>query len=113
IGLNVNQRHFDDSIRNKATSIFGILQQDVKLIKLLEDVCSHIETEYLLLRSSKFQDLKNSYLGNLYRFGKMGRYRQNGEEVYGRIVDVMDTGQLVMETNNILTRYNFKEIEFL
>lgn len=113
IGLNVNQRIFDESIKASATSISRILQQDVNLIKLLEDVCGHIEKEYLLLRSGKFSDLKAGYINNLYRFGKLGRYRQNGEEIVGKIVDVMDAGQLIMEANDMTKSYNFKEIEFL
>ena len=113
IGLNVNQVSFDDSIRNKAISISQILQRNVDLIKLLKDVCSHIEKEYLLLRSGRFLDLKRRYIKKLYRFGKLKPYRQNGEEIIGEIVDVKDIGLLVIKINNVIETFNFKEIEYL
>jgi BirA family biotin operon repressor/biotin-[acetyl-CoA-carboxylase] ligase len=113
IGLNVNQQSFADPIKNVASSISLILQEDVNLIKLLEEVCSHIEGQYLFLKAGMFDELKASYLNNLYRFGRQERYRQNGEEISGTIVDVMDSGQLKMEINGAIFQYNFKEVEFL
>jgi BirA family biotin operon repressor/biotin-[acetyl-CoA-carboxylase] ligase len=113
IGLNVNQKHFGEALEMKASSIHRILQRDVDLIKLLGEICSHIEKEYLLLRTEKNLELKNVYINNLYRFDQLARYRQNGEVFLGRLIDVSDAGQLILNVNNENFRYNFKEIEFL
>jgi BirA family biotin operon repressor/biotin-[acetyl-CoA-carboxylase] ligase len=112
IGINVNQQTFDGALNNRAGSIYQILHEDVNLISLLAEICSHIEAGYLKLKSGGYHTLRNDYLNFLYRFGVKAKYRQNGEIFEGRIVDVSDQGFLSLETEKGLMTYNFKEIEF-
>ena len=113
IGINVNQRNFSTELTEKATSVYQFLQHDVNLIKLLDELCSQIEQQYLILRAGNYTYLKNVYVSNLYRYRQPGLFRQNGETFEGMVVDVTDTGQLVLKVDNGLRYYNFKEIEFL
>ncbi|RQO67955.1 biotin--[acetyl-CoA-carboxylase] ligase [Pedobacter sp. KBW06] len=113
IGINVNQLHFDPKQLKRATSLREILQQDVNLIELLAEICSHIEKQYLQLKAGNYSQLMEDYVNGLYKFNEPAAYRQNGEVIEGRIIEVTESGLLGVLTSGILKYYNFKEIEFL
>ena len=113
IGLNVNQKSFDPQISTVATSLSKILQEDVNLSQLLGEICSHLEAQYLKLKSNNSINLHRDYLANLYQFDQPGLYRHNGEIFEGKITDVTRQGSLVVSANGRLREYNFKEIEFV
>jgi BirA family biotin operon repressor/biotin-[acetyl-CoA-carboxylase] ligase len=113
IGINVNQKDFHPDLREKAISISLILQQDVNLNLLLAEICSHIESGYLMLRANGYKDLKLQYLQNLYKLEKTLNYKHGEEIKQGKIIDVTDQGLLAIEVAGKAHFYNFKEIEFL
>jgi BirA family biotin operon repressor/biotin-[acetyl-CoA-carboxylase] ligase len=113
IGVNVNQVLFSPEVQNRATSLRKILQRDVNLISLLAEICRHIEQQYLKLRQEKYRSLTADYLSGLYRFKESALYRQNGEVFEGQIVNVTDSGMLVIFTDGREVEFNFKEVEFL
>ncbi|AOM76592.1 biotin--[acetyl-CoA-carboxylase] ligase [Pedobacter steynii] len=113
IGINVNQLHFDSRKLKSATSLKEILQQDVNLIELLAEICSHIEKQYLQLKAGGYSQLKDDYVRGLYKFNEPAVYRQNGEVIEGRITEVTESGLLGILRAGELRHYNFKEIEFL
>jgi BirA family biotin operon repressor/biotin-[acetyl-CoA-carboxylase] ligase len=113
IGINVNQEVFEGGLEASAGSIFQILHRHVNLISLLTQICSHIEAGYLKLRSGNYPHLRSDYLNSLYRFNVKALYRQNGEIIEGKIIDVSDSGFLSIETGTEVRTYNFKEIEFI
>jgi BirA family biotin operon repressor/biotin-[acetyl-CoA-carboxylase] ligase len=113
IGLNVNQQFFSSELSTRATSIHRILQADVDLIKLLGEICSHIERSYLTLKAGNYADLKKCYLANLYNYDKDAWYKQGDQVFQGRITGVTDEGLLIILTNGTRQTYNFKEIQFI
>ena len=113
IGINVNQEVFENDLVTRAGSICQILQKNVDLIPLLAQICSHIEVAYLKLRAGKYLTIRKEYLDYLYRLNVSANYRQNGEIIKGKIIDVSDKGLLSMETEKGIMQYNFKEIEFV
>ena len=113
IGLNVNQQYFPAELKDKATSIYQILQEDVNLEMILAEICSLIESMYLQLRASNDTLIKDAYVSNLYRINKLASYRQNGEVFEGTIKGVSEGGLLSIDVDGKLATFNFKEIEFL
>ncbi len=113
IGLNVNQQVFSPEIQSRAISIQQILQADVNLVQLLAEICSHIEHGYLKLRRGNYPDLKSRYLANLYNFNIPAVYKHQGVQFEGRIIDVTDEGLLLVQQNDNVTKYNFKEIQYI
>lgn len=113
IGINVNQLIFDGGLLNAATSMRKILQRDVNLLELLGEICSHIECQYLKLRSGNLNELQHNYLEGLYRFNEKGFYRDTHHSFEGVITSVAPGGLLVIRSNGIEKQYNFKEVEFL
>lgn len=113
IGLNVNQQLFADELRQKATSIAQILQEDVNLDGLLSEICAELESQYLQLRAGHDTVLKQTYVDKLYKLNQPAAYRQNGEVFEGTIRGVNELGLLRLEREGQMAEYNFKEIEFL
>ncbi|WP_316816764.1 biotin--[acetyl-CoA-carboxylase] ligase [Pedobacter nyackensis] len=113
IGINVNQLNFDPALLNKATSMRKILQRDVNLLELLAEICSHIEGQYLKLKSGAFNKLQADYVKGLYRLNEKKLYRSNNETFEGVITNVAAGGFLIIESEGIEKQYNFKEVEFL
>ncbi|HEY0175131.1 MAG TPA: biotin--[acetyl-CoA-carboxylase] ligase [Pedobacter sp.] len=113
IGINVNQEVFEPGLEERAGSICQILHHHVNLISLLTQICSHIEAAYLKLRTGKYDNLREEYLNFLYRYNVKADYRQNGQIIEGKIIDVSPRGILSLETERGIMTYNFKEIEFV
>ena len=113
IGLNVNQSVFAPELENRATSMKGILQADVNLLAVLAEICSNIEKQYLRLKSGNYKELITDYVSGLYKFDTLSSYRQNGEIIEGKIIEVTEAGMLVILVEGEKKEYNFKEIEFL
>jgi len=113
IGINVNQEVFENDLVSRAGSICQILQKKVDLVSLLAQICSHIEVAYLKLKAGNYINLRQDYMNHLYRFNIKANYRQNGELIEGKIIDVSEKGILSMETERGVVAYNFKEIEFV
>lgn len=113
IGINVNQEVFETELQDRASSIYQILHRHVDLVTLLAEICSHIEAGYLKLKAGNYSGLRNEYLNYLYQYNVKANYRQNGEIMEGKIVDVSENGLLSLETIDGIKTYNFKEIEFI
>ena len=113
IGINVNQQFFPIELKDKATSLYQILQENVNLEMLLADLCTQIEVLYLQLKANKDTILRKAYVDKLYKINIAAHYRQNGEVFEGVIVGVSDSGLLSVIKNGLLMQYNFKEIEFI
>ena len=112
IGINVNQDSFDESASN-ATSIKQILHKDYDLRSLLSEICRHIEAYYLRLRAGEIDFVRNAYLNRLYWFKESKRFNADGGFFTGTIKGVADNGLLMIESNDIVTAYNLKQVAFL
>jgi len=113
IGINVNQLEFSPLLAEKATSLTQILQEDVNLVQLLAEICSHIERGYLRLKAGTDADLEEQYLKGLYKYDEFALYKQGDEVFEARITGVTAQGLLVLEKDGKLQQFNLKEIEFI
>ena len=105
IGLNVNQREFRSDAPNPV-SLWQIIHQETDREQLLDDVLSCLE-HYL------YQDIRQQYLQKLYRRKGFHPYRDKDETFMAEIVDVEDSGHLVLlDDSGRQRRYAFKEVQF-
>lgn len=110
IGLNVNQ--IDFSVPN-ATSIAEVCIQEFDLNEILETILLSLEKRYLQAKQGKVNQLSIEYKLRLYKYQSTHSFKGSGGTFIGRIVDVSKSGQLVIEVDDQLRSYNFKEVEFL
>ncbi|KYG78824.1 biotin--[acetyl-CoA-carboxylase] ligase [Roseivirga echinicomitans] len=109
MGININQQGVG---LEKATSLFEVTKSMNSLPELFEKLIESLEYYYLKLKSGKKEELKEEYLQHLFGFQKFRKYRT--EYLFnGKIIDVEETGRLVMETAKGVQSFDFKEVEFL
>ncbi len=107
IGINVNQLDFQFP---HASSIAEVNQKTIDLNIVLNTLCENLEKRYLALMNNHIAKLKIEYLNNLLGFNQELNYIKNGESIKGVIVDISSNGQLIMEHDDEVVFYNFKEI---
>jgi len=112
IGLNINQMIFSN---DWAISLKLASQKldDFRIEKLIEQLCECIEKYYLQLKNGHSDEQKKKYLERLFRFGEWHQYDQNGKRFLGKIIDVAETGHLIMKVGEELKMFDFKEISFV
>ena len=112
IGLNVNQRHFDDL--SNAISLKQIIGIEFPVEKVMEHICESLEARYLMLRSGYFKDLKKAYMSNLYGLNKLQSFIVDNKKLNGKIINVLRNGFLQIELiDGEIRDYDIKEIKFL
>ncbi len=111
IGLNVNQQVFEDAI--SATSLRRLLDKETDRISLLRMLLAMIERYYMLLKENKFELLHQTYIENLYQY-KISSFYRIGDIIFrGQIIQVDDFGYLVLETEDGIKKFGFKEISYM
>ncbi|KAA9338762.1 biotin--[acetyl-CoA-carboxylase] ligase [Hymenobacter busanensis] len=111
MGLNVNQTRFGVGT---ATSISLLTGRSYALAPLATQLLECLEQRYLQLRNGRHDALHREYLSKLYRFDEWHYYEVEGQRSAGRIVDVRDTGHLVVETATGTERaFGLQEIRHL
>ena len=112
IGINVNQTTFHNQLN--ATSLTLIKDQEFALPIIIEKLCEHIEARYLQLKANKKELIDSDYLRHLYQVNEWGKYFSSGEIFEGKILGVLDSGKLKMETREGQVKgFSLKEIQFL
>lgn len=113
IGLNINQKTFSEEIPNPV-SLTNICQQEFDLKELIMELSNCFNSNYERLLNKEFKFLKNKYMDNLYLLGKTRKFRDSAGVFSGKIIDVLDSGELVIEDQLKKKRYYlFKEVEFI
>ena len=115
IGLNVNQTNFENNIN--ATSLNLLLKNEIDKNEVINQLLASIEKYFLLLKERKFERLKKEYVENLFRYNSSSLFKKNELEFIGKIIDVDEFGNLILETNNgseiSEEKFGFKEISFV
>ena len=108
IGLNINQSKFTTfkreatSVKNENTTNLSLSEISDKLLELLEFRFSKSDNE-------NWKD----YSEKLYLKDKVASFKIEGKKQIGIIRKVNKTGELVLETEDSIRRFQMKEIEFL
>lgn len=112
IGINVNQRKFDESLPNPI-SLFQISNLEYKIQNLIELLSSFVEKYYLQLRQLHFSFLSKAYTEALYRYQQTHIFRK-GEQIFrGEINGVSKEGKLIIHSRGKELRFGFKEVEYV
>lgn len=109
IGLNVNQRFFGDL---KATSLANCTGLSFEIGSVMNTLVSKIEKKILQFRRNDLKELTQNYLDHLKDFNVQREYiTSNNEIIKGEIIDVENSGQLVIRDHQAgLKKFSFKEI---
>ena len=109
--LNVNQTGF-----NVPTATSLLLESpapvDYSLAGLLTALAGQLEKRYLQLRAGHRNELRATYLQQLYRHQEPHTYLANDQLFTGTIVDLDATGRLGILTEGAVRYFAFKEVAF-
>ena len=108
IGLNVNQRDF---ITENAVSMSEICNREFDINDLLAHLCMHLEHRYYQLKESGLEKLEKDYISRLYRINEVHLFKSE-KAFYGRIRGIDDIGRLIVETDDGVREFMYKEIEY-
>jgi BirA family biotin operon repressor/biotin-[acetyl-CoA-carboxylase] ligase len=111
IGLNVNQKHFENET---ATSLSLISKFDYELKKIMESVFVYLEKWYLQLRNLNFDGINESYLKNMFRINETSEFEKDGKKMLAKIINVSENGFLSLETEDgKRSDHDIKEIKLI
>ncbi|MBA4849139.1 biotin--[acetyl-CoA-carboxylase] ligase [Emticicia sp. BO119] len=111
IGLNINQLNFNN---DKAISLrLATRHDEFDLDYLVEELCICLEKYYLQLKNGQAANQKKQYLQNLYRYQEPHYFSKNGSKFMGKIVDIANSGQLMLEVEGEIQYFDFKEVAFV
>jgi len=114
IGLNLNQHRFPNNLPNP-TSI--LLESGIEHDRdeFINQLCSYLESYYLLLKASKIGELRERYYKALYNFQISTEYeRTDGSRFKGVIRGIRREGRLCVENEDgVVEAFGFKEIKWV
>lgn len=112
IGLNVNQTEFPSDLPNP-TSLALAAGREFDLTESLNLLLRSLEVHIERFYEERYAEIKTFYLNNLHRLNKWADYTDSTGAFRGRIVDIADSGNLIIVKENGKERqYGFKEIAF-
>jgi BirA family biotin operon repressor/biotin-[acetyl-CoA-carboxylase] ligase len=113
VGINVNQRVFDDWIPNP-TSMALEAGCTFELREVLERFYARLMERYEALREGGREELARDYHARIYRLDTPARFAlPDGSEITGTIRGVEPGGELVVETPGGVKKYLYREISFI
>lgn len=110
IGLNINQRDFQNK---NASSLSLITGGHFDLEELLKLLVLHLEQGYISLKKGKMEEVRKEYLSHLFLKDKWETFTENENEFEGKIVGVSQDGKLQILLKDGSERFfGLKEITF-
>lgn len=110
IGLNVNQTEFRSDAPNPV-SMCQILGRETPLDELLEKIVSSFRKYYEAIVNGEYAAISELYHDGLYHAHGFHAYRDKDGEFEGAIVEVEDSGRLVLrDRDGSIRSYAFKEV---
>ena len=110
VGLNINQLEF---FIPTATSLAKLTGSHFDLQEIFRLLIPLLEQGYLALKKGKSTEIKTEYIRHLYLFEERSVFRASGNDFFGRIVGIDDTGCLQIREDSGLSRnFGLKEISF-
>lgn len=109
IGLNVNQDFFN--VR-KAASLRMVTGRNYELNSILNNLLEKIEARLLQLKRGEQNKIKQEYRGSLYWLYERRTFKSD-RTFEGKIMDVEESGKLVVDVNGSTRRFNTKEVVFV
>lgn len=114
VGLNVNQENFSKELP-KAISMKQILGVTFDRDEILENLICSLQEQIELVHQKNFDFLHENYEIVLFQKEEVRVYENLEKEKFmGKILGVTQKGRLLVEQeNDVIKKYNFKEIVFL
>ncbi|WP_291911707.1 biotin--[acetyl-CoA-carboxylase] ligase [Chitinophaga sp. CB10] len=112
IGVNLNQARFPEELKH-AVSLRQITGKTWDGPTFARELCAFLHRRIEQLEAGNYAAIMEEYKSRLFRLNTPAAYRKNGVSFTGTIRDILDTGGMVMEIDNVRHEFSFGEIEFI
>lgn len=99
IGINVNQKDFPDDIKDKATSLFQIIGDEVNKVNLLKNILFYFENFYFKFLNGAKENILKEWKSKISLLGKEVTVNSNEKVYSGKAIDIAKDGRLVILTD--------------
>jgi len=110
VGLNVNQKEFQEPI---AISLSNICDQQFAVDELINMLLIALERRYFQLQQSHVKELRSEYLNSLYWKDEIHVFQSEGSYFNGKIIGVDRSGKLMVELEEGIRYFDFREVSFI
>ncbi|MCR5702253.1 MAG: biotin--[acetyl-CoA-carboxylase] ligase [Lachnospiraceae bacterium] len=101
IGINCNQKNFDEDITNTATSVALEMEHDIERGKLLGRVLELFERYYdIFMKTEDLSELKDEYNEHLINIGREVKIIEKDGEYVKKALGIDESGALIVEDEN-------------
>ncbi len=111
IGININQTHFSDELRNPV-SLKQITGKDFDTIVIAKELCGCIEKYFQQLIAGNFNSIYSQYLTHLYKKNEKVKLKKGSRVFQAIIKSVSRSGKLIVQ-HAIEEEFDFGEVEWL
>jgi len=102
VGVNINHRKkdFPEELRGKTTSLRLMLKQNIRRVEFLQKFLLNLETEYFVFKNAGLAGVRKKILRFSSLINKEITLKMGRKSISGRVIDINESGQLVMETKD-------------
>jgi BirA family biotin operon repressor/biotin-[acetyl-CoA-carboxylase] ligase len=112
VGINVNNP-IEKDLFDRACSIFQIYNSKISKVELLRLIIRYLDLNYNRLQSGDYNYIRDLWLSNTDIIGKEVRLKGEKSEVEGVVVDIDDTGCLILKNVDKKIKVVSGDLEFI
>lgn len=110
MGINVNQELFDT---NRAISLKTVKRVEIDRVGLVESIIEKFEENFHPADETHLKNQKLQYMENLFAFNEWRSFEDHTGRFQGRIKGVTDLGEILIEREKGLSKYQMKEFRYI
>lgn len=104
IGINVNQKSFDTSIKDTATSLSLETGKEFDKKKIIDILLRHFENYYKLYKDRRYDLILDEFKKNCFLIGREAEIKTIKDIYKGKVTDIDDRCDLILELENKETK---------
>jgi len=112
IGINVNNE-IEEDLQGIAISLKSIVGVQISRVKLLQSMLKHLDENYVKLVSKDYSSIRNFWFSYANIIGKKIQVDYENEDILGVVIDVDESGCLILKTDKDQVRIVSGDITFL
>ncbi|MBN2683322.1 MAG: biotin--[acetyl-CoA-carboxylase] ligase [Bacteroidales bacterium] len=112
VGLNLNQEKFPYGLTN-AVSLKNICNTDFNIKQSINEIVEIIRNKFSNISNYFVEKTNKLYESNLFKINEISKFRDKDGDFNGKIIGVNEFGQLLIDCEDSVRTYSFKEVEYL
>ena len=112
IGINVNNE-IEENLQDIAISLNSIIGTQISRVKFLQSIFKHLDENYVKLISKNYRSIRELWFSFANIIGKKIQVEGEKEDISGVVIDVDQSGCLILDTDKGQVRIVSGDITFL